>query len=97
MQEHKEARKLDRSTAVLDLENRSFKPPLYGEFPLTRVSDSEVSFAKETSDLSVQGSFDRVSGSLFVSVMRPRERRKMEAGEGGHVMLSWITAKCVPA
>ena len=97
MEGYRESLKSDRQTAVLDLENRSFKPPLYEALPLTLVGDAEVSFAKETSDLSVRGSLDRVSGTLFVNVMRPNERKKLEVGEGGYVTLNWITAKCVPA
>ena len=73
---------LDRQTAMLDLENRSFEPPLYGALALTQIGEADVSFAKETSDVSIQGSLDRVSGDLSLNTMIPSERKKLEAGEG---------------
>jgi hypothetical protein len=88
--------KLDRETAILDLENRSFKPPVYAALPLTRISESDVSFGNEASDLSIQGSLDRVSGTLSMNVLRPNERKKLDTGQGA-VFLAWIDAKCVPA
>jgi hypothetical protein len=35
---------INGETAILDLEKRSFKPPMYQEFPLTRVGESDVSW-----------------------------------------------------
>lgn len=87
---------LDRQTAMLDLENRSFEPPLYGALALTQIGEAAVSFAKETSDVSIQGRLDRVSGALSLNTMIPSERKKLEAGEG-YTILNWMSAKCVPA
>ena len=94
--EYKEASKLDRETAILDLENRSFKPPIYGALPLTRIGENEVYFASETPDSSIRGSLDRISGALSLNALRPSERKKLDAGEGA-AFQAWMTAKCVPA
>jgi hypothetical protein len=83
-------------TAILDLEKRSFKPPLYPEFPLIRVGESDLSFGSELPALSTWGSVDRVSGSLSMNVMRPTERKNLQAGGSAH-FLAWMTAKCAPA
>jgi hypothetical protein len=83
-------------TAILDLEKRSFKPPLYPEFPLTRVGESDLSFGSELPNLSTWGSLDRVSGSLAMNVMRPSERKTLQAGGTAH-FLAWMSAKCAPA
>jgi hypothetical protein len=40
-------------TAILDLENRSFKPPMYSAFPLTRVGENDLSFGSELPNLSL--------------------------------------------
>jgi hypothetical protein len=39
-------------TAILDIERTSFKPPLYPEFPLTRVGENDLTFGSELSNLS---------------------------------------------
>jgi hypothetical protein len=88
--------KIDRETAILDLENRSFKPPLYPAFPLTRVGETDLTFGTESANLSSWGSLDRVSGALSMNVMRPSERKKLQAGEATK-FLAWMTAKCAPA
>ena len=87
---------IDRETAILDLEKPSFKPPLYQEFPLIRIGESDVSFGSELPSLSTWGSLDRISGSLSMNVMRPSERRALQAG-GSAKFLVWMTAKCAPA
>jgi hypothetical protein len=83
-------------TAILDLEKRSFKPPMYPEFPLIRVGDSDLSFGSELPNLSTWGNLDRVSGNLSMNVMRPSERKALQAGGTAH-FLAWISAKCAPA
>jgi hypothetical protein len=88
--------KIDRETAILDLEKRSFKPPLYPEFPVTRISESDVSFGSELPNLSTLGNLDRISGSLSMNVMRPSDRKTLQAG-GTAKFLAWMTAKCAPA
>ena len=88
--------KIDRETAILDLDGRSFKPPLYPEFPVTRIGESDLSFGSELPNLSTWGTLDRVSGSLSMNVMKPSERKSLQAGKGAK-FLAWMTAKCVPA
>jgi hypothetical protein len=84
-------------TAILDIEKRSFKPPLfYPEFPLIRVGESNLSFGSELPDVSTWGNLDRVSGNLSMNVMRPSDRKILEAGGSVH-FLAWMTAKCAPA
>ena len=83
-------------TAILDLENQSFKPPFYPEFRLLRVRENELSFGGELPEVSTWGSLDRVSGSLSMNVMRPQERKNLQAGATVK-FLAWMTAKCVPA
>lgn len=83
-------------TAILDLDKRSFKPPLYPEFPVTRVGESDVSFGSELPTLSTWGSLDRVSGSLTMNVLRPSERKALQAGGSAH-FLAWMSGKCAPA
>jgi hypothetical protein len=39
-------------TAILDLEKQSFKPPLYPEFPLIRISENDLSFGSELQTVS---------------------------------------------
>lgn len=87
---------INAETAILDLEERSFKPPLYPEFALTRVGESDVSFGSELPTLSTWGNLDRVSGSLSMNVMSPSDRKKLQAG-GSAQFLAWMTAKCAPA
>lgn len=87
---------LNGETAILDLQLSTFKPPLYNSFNVSRVSDSDISFASESETLSVWGSLDRVSGSLTMNVLEPQERRKLKAGGSAH-FLAWMTAKCAPA
>jgi hypothetical protein len=83
-------------TAILDLEKRSFKPPMYPEFPVTRVGENDVSFGSELPALSIWGSIDRVSGSLTMNVLKPSERKALQAGGSAH-FLAWMIAKCAPA
>jgi len=82
-------------TAIVDLEKRTFKPPLYPEFPLIRVGESDMSFGSEFPALSTWGSLDSVSGSLSMNVMRPSERKSLQAGGTVH-FLAWMSAKCAP-
>lgn len=83
-------------TAILDLQTNTFKPPMYNAFPLSRVADNSLSFGSESGTLSVWGSLDRVSGSLSMNVLEPKERHKLQAGTSAH-FLAWMTAKCAPA
>ena len=83
-------------TAILDIEKQSFKPPLYPEFPLIRVGESDLSFGSELPNLSSWGNLDRISGSLSMNVMRPTERKTLQAGGTAH-FLAWMSAKCAPA
>jgi hypothetical protein len=83
-------------TAILDLEKRTFRPPLYPEFPLIRVGESDLSFGSELPSLSTWGGLDRVSGSLSMNVMRPNERKSLQAGGTAH-FLAFMSAKCAPA
>lgn len=87
---------IDGETAVVDLERHTFKPPLYSEFPLTQVGQTELSFGSELPTLSTSGNLDRVSGSLWMNVMRPNERKSLQAGGSAH-FLAWMSAKCAPA
>jgi hypothetical protein len=87
---------VNAETAVVDLEKRTFKPPLYPEFPLTKVGENDVSFGSELPNYSAWGSLDRVSGSLSMNVMRPDERKRLQAG-GSVRFLAWMAAKCTPA
>jgi hypothetical protein len=83
-------------TAILDIGEGTFKPPLYSAYSLLKVKDAEVTFGYETTDTSIWGSLDRVSGSLSMTVMRPAEREKLLAGGSAHI-LAVMTAKCAPA
>jgi hypothetical protein len=83
-------------TAILDLEKRSFKPPMYPEFPLIRIGENDLSFGSEVPNLSTWGNLDRVSGNLTMNVMRPGERKALQAGGTAH-FLAWMEAKCAPA
>jgi hypothetical protein len=87
--------KIARETAILDLENHSFKPPLYPAFPLTRIGETDLSFGNENSNYSTWGSLDRISGTLSMNVMRPSDRKKLLAGETSK-FLAWMSAKCAP-
>ena len=87
---------IERETAILDIPNRTFKPPLYPEFPLIRVRETDATFGSELPSLSTWGSIDRISGSLTMNVMRPDERKSLQLG-GTVRFLAWMTAKCVPA
>lgn len=87
---------INGETAVLDLESSSFKPPMYPAFPLTRVSETSLSFGSDLEALSSWGSLDRISGSLSMNVMKPSERKKLQSGGAAH-FLAWMTAKCAPA
>jgi len=83
-------------TAILDMENRSFKPPMYPEFPLIRVGETDLSFGSKLPNLSTWGNLDRVSGTLNMNVMTPSERKALQAGGTVH-FLAWMDAKCAPA
>ncbi|PSO19135.1 hypothetical protein [Bradyrhizobium sp. MOS003] len=83
-------------SAIVDLEKLTFKPPLYSEFPITRVAENDLSFGSELPSLSTWGSLDRVSGTLTMNVLRPDERKKLQAGGSAH-FLTWMSAKCAPA
>lgn len=83
-------------TAILDLQTRTFKPPMYNAFPLLRVGEADISFGSESTDLSTWGNIDRISGSLSMNVLEPKERQKLQAGASAH-FLAFMTAKCVPA
>jgi hypothetical protein len=87
---------INGETAILDLEKQSFKPPMYSEFPITRVGDNDVTFGSELPTYSTWGSLDRVSGSLAMNVMRPDQRKNLQAGGSAH-FLAWMSGKCVPA
>jgi hypothetical protein len=87
---------IDGETAILDLERRSFKPPLYVHFPLLRVDETDVTFGSELPTLSTWGSLDRISGTLSMNVMKPNERQSLRAGRAAHFIAS-MSAKCTPA
>jgi hypothetical protein len=87
---------IDGETAILDLERRSFKPPLYVHFPLLRVGETDVTFGNELPTLSTWGSLDRISGTLSMNVMKPNERQSLRAGSSAHFIASMF-AKCTPA
>jgi hypothetical protein len=87
---------IDRETAILDIEAHSFKPPMYSQFPLIRVGESDVTFGSELPTLSTWGSLDRISGSLSMTVLKPAERKKLQRGESANV-LALMTVKCAPA
>jgi hypothetical protein len=88
--------KVGGETAILDMEARTFKPPMYPEFPLTRTSETDLFFGSELPNLSTWGNLDRVSGTLTMNVMIPSERRNLQAGTTAH-WLDWLDAKCAPA
>jgi hypothetical protein len=56
--------KIDRQTAVLDLEGGTFKPPMYPAYQIKRSSDTDIGFGLENSQTSISGNIDRVSGAL---------------------------------
>lgn len=87
---------INGETAVIDIENRFFKPPFYSGFPLTRVGENDLSFGSELATVSTWGSLDRVSGKLEMNVMTPQDRKALQAGGAAHFMV-WLSAKCVPA
>lgn len=87
---------IESETALLDIEAKTFKPPMYQPFPLTKVSESDISFGSELPSLSTWGSLDRISGTLSMNVMRPEERGKLQGG-GTARFLVFLTAKCAPA
>jgi hypothetical protein len=87
---------IDGETAILDLEKRSFKPPLYVDFPLIRVGETDVTFGSELPTLSTWGSLDRVSGTLSMNVMRPTDRQSLGAGSSAR-FLAFMSARCMPA
>lgn len=87
---------IDRETAILDLENKTFKPPLYPEYPLTRVGENDITYGTESSTISLAGSLDRISGSLSLNVMTPADRKTLAAG-GSVKFIAWMTGKCSPA
>src|SRR3954451_20601045 len=76
--------------------HRTFKPPMYPAFALTRVGDTDVSFGSEVPSLSTWGNLDRISGSLSMNVMSPNERHKLQSGGSAHYM-AFLTARCAPA
>lgn len=86
---------INRETAVLDLEYYSFKPPMYPEFPVTRLTETDVYFGTELANRSISGNLDRVSGTLSMTIMLPSERKALQAG-GMVRFLAFLTAKCVP-
>ena len=87
---------INGETAILDIENNSFKPPMYTEHPLIRIEANNISFGFESDKYSTSGSLDRVSGSLAMTVMKPEERKKLKAGGSAHFLV-WMSGKCVPA
>lgn len=87
---------INGQTAVLDIENNSFKPPFYSEHPLIRVGDTEITFGSESEKYSTWGSLDRVSGNLAMNVMSPEERKKLKSGASARFM-TWMSGKCAPA
>jgi hypothetical protein len=87
---------INGQTAILDVQNNSFKPPMYTEHPLIRVEENLISFGFESEKYSTEGSLDRVSGSFAMTVMKPDERKKLKAGGTAHFM-TWMSGKCVPA
>jgi hypothetical protein len=87
---------INGETAIVDLEARTFKPPMYAAFALIRLGESDLTFGSELPNLSTWGSLDRVSGSLAMNVMRPDQRQKLQGG-GTANFLAWMSGKCVPA
>ncbi|MDE5454161.1 hypothetical protein GWE18_15135 [Bradyrhizobium sp. CSA112] len=87
---------IDGDSAIIDFDAGTFKPPLYQTYSITKVNDTQVTFAFESSTTSIFGTIDRVSGNLSMNVMKPEERKRLAAG-GSVKMLSWMTAKCMPA
>jgi hypothetical protein len=86
----------DGDSAIIDLDAGTFKPPHYQVYSITRVNNTQVSFGFESSTASIFGTIDRISGNLSMNVMKPEDRKKLMAG-GSVKMLSWLTAKCMPA
>ncbi|MGJ4957741.1 hypothetical protein ACQR1H_19005 [Bradyrhizobium sp. HKCCYLRH2015] len=88
--------KIDGDSAVVDFDSQTFKPPIFPAYKITKISNTNLSFGLDTSETSVFGSIDRISGNVSMTVMRPEERKKILSG-GSAKMLSWMTAKCSPA
>ena len=85
-----------RETAIVDMDRRMLKPPLYPEFPITAVKENDITFGSEMTNLSASGGLDRVSGTLYFNAMLPAERKNLQAG-GTFKFIAWMSAKCVPA
>lgn len=83
-------------TALLNIDESSFKPPLYNSFPLIAVRNTDISFGSESPTLSVFGNLDRISGTLSMTVMEPSERKRLGQGATVH-FLALMSAKCSPA
>ncbi|MCX7310320.1 MAG: hypothetical protein NTV56_00985 [Alphaproteobacteria bacterium] len=86
----------DRESAIVDLERRTIKPPLYPEFSITIVKENDITFGNELTSLSTWGGLDRVSGKLTLNVLRPADRKSLMTGGSVH-FLALMEAKCVPA
>lgn len=87
---------IDGDSAIIDFDAGTFKPPLYQAYSITKVNDTQVTFGFESSTRSIFGTIDRISGNLSMNIMKPEDRKRLAAG-GSLKMLSWMTAKCMPA
>lgn len=92
----KDTTTFNRESAIVDLEGRTIKPPLYPEFPITIVTENDITFGSELTTLSTWGGLDRVSGKITLNALRPADRKSLMAGGSVH-FLALMDAKCAPA
>ena len=65
--------------ATLNLELKRVSTPV-GDFRITKVEDTKISFDDPEKQLKVFGYLDRLSGQMTVFWRRPEEEAKMQAG-----------------
>jgi hypothetical protein len=64
---------------TIDLENERIVTPV-GDFHITRVEDTSVTFDDPGKKLVVFGNLDRMTGKMTVFWRRPEEEARMRAG-----------------
>jgi hypothetical protein len=91
--------KIQRQTATLDLDTKTFTPPLYPALPILTEKETEFTFGSESPSRSTWGRLDRISGDMNVMVLTPPDRQKLKLGEAGTSVqpLSTLSATCAPA
>ena len=85
---------INGDSAILDLENRAFKPPLYSAFPVTGMDDNEIIFGSELSNFSSWGRLDRIGQS---NDERDDTKRTQSAHCRRLPEIPRLDARCAPA